>query len=107
VLSLLVRKIEEGIIAPEFNNVDFKNSYLRIVYGKMSALLLCPELGGCRGSDNLLVLRYCLTKYWREGIACESPASLEEAMYQTTPPVVYDWLVRFYSYVQAKRLEYL
>lgn len=106
VLVFLTEEIRKGKIAPEFNNVDFESTYMRIIYGGVSTLLLCPELGGCRGSDDLLVLRYCLNKFWQEGIACASPASLEEAVYQTTPPVIYDWMVRFYSYVQAKRAAY-
>jgi hypothetical protein len=89
----------------DLRSAGFWHASLRVTQD-VAATLICDEFGGCRGPGHPMVLRYCITKYSNEGFVCNSPASLQDAIFQTSPPVIYDWYLRYYDVIRSE-LEHL
>ena len=87
--------------SPDLESAEFWHASLRVSQD-VAVTLICNEFGGCRGAEHPLVLRYCANKFRTEGLICNLPYSLQEAIFQTSPPVIYDWYLRFYSAIRSE-----
>lgn len=90
--------------SPEFDRAEFWHASLRVSQD-VAVTLVCNEFGGCRGTNHPVVLRYCGAKYSEEGLVCDSPSSIQDAIFQTSAPVVFGWYLRYFDAIRTRLLQ--
>lgn len=61
--------------------------------------LLCQRMDGCIGPAHPYIVKYCLTEYKFRNRYCDSPNSIDDAIYQTLTPVEFQNYLQFYSWM--------
>jgi hypothetical protein len=85
----------EALSDPEFQIIGLG------LVSDVATSVICNRGGGCQGGDHPVVLRYCFQQFSR-GELCSNPASLSEAIFQTTSPNRYRWFSTFQGYVESQ-----
>lgn len=68
----------------------------------LANVLLCQRMDGCRGPAHPYVVKYCLMEYHARNRYCESPNSIDDAIYQTLTPVEYASYLQFYGWLTSQ-----
>jgi hypothetical protein len=90
--------------SPDFDRAEFWHASLRVSQD-VAVTLICSEFGGCRGTDHPVVLRYCTAKFTEEGLVCDSPSSIQDAIFQTSAPVVFGWYLRYLDAIRTRLMQ--
>lgn len=98
VQSLVATLIMKSFYQTERQIGTMENFLLHKLIPQISTDLICQRLGGCTGKDHPVVLRFCLLME-DEGVFCDNPSSIVEAIYQTTTPVEYRAFLSFRDWV--------
>lgn len=64
--------------------------------------LLCQRLDGCRGPAHPYVVKYCLMEHQNRNRVCDSPSSIDDAIYQTLTPVEFENYLQLYGWLTSQ-----
>lgn len=64
--------------------------------------LLCQRMDGCTGTTHPYVVKYCLMEYKYRNRYCDSPNSINDAIYQTLTPVEFDSYLPLYGWLTSQ-----
>lgn len=101
---IMLEIVDNELYPPEFRKgVPNPILFLKIET-PVSVSIFCQHIGGCKGAQHPIVLRYCFGIQEDLQVYCSSPQNLQEAVYQTLTPVEYEVYLEFMNWLNAELL---